>query len=628
MQGPVDKVLLLFDHTQNRNLLVNQLSQHYEVVLPENGALPDTLFDLCVVDGQALLRFGDQLQHRRRAEQPLFLPVLLITSKQEVRVSDGQLWELIDDLAITPVDPPELEAKLKMLLRTRHLSQESRMQSESLNRISKAVEHAGDAIMIADAGGHLVYVNQAFTQVSGHARPKTLAAVETLFVDRLLASHVFAQALLNGESWHGEVDLRRGKSQIVNALLRVDSVREGLSQARSGIVGVFTDITEMKRVRAAELEQRLLAEALQDTATALTGTLVLTEVFDRILVNVGQVVPHDAAAIKVIEDGKVSFVRSRAFGKFVFELSHVTNVPLYRWPHLQRMFDSGQTLIISDVYADPDQMDILQNPWIRSYVGVPIKIRNETLGFISLHSASPNYYEPVHAERLEAFAGQAAIAIQNARLYAQAQEVATAKERQRLARDIHDAISQTLFSTTVITEALPRMMDEQPEKVKQMLLDVHYMARGALAETRTLLFELRPEALASSRIGELLHQLAWATRSRKELDIRVDVSEGIHLPLEVKTAFYRIAQEALNNVIKYAKARKVVIECRQRQRDITLTIRDDGVGFDVGANASKGLGLGIMRERAQMIDARLMVDSQIGKGTLIEVSWTQEEDHG
>jgi signal transduction histidine kinase len=172
------------------------------------------------------------------------------------------------------------------------------------------------------------------------------------------------------------------------------------------------------------------------------------------------------------------------------------------------------------------------------------------------------------------------------------------------------------------------MMDEQPDKVKQMLVDVHHMTRGALAETRTLLFELKPEALAGSRISELLRQLAWATRSRKELDIRVEVSEEIDLPLEVNIAFYRIAQEALNNVIKYAKAQHVIIECGKDGASMILTIRDDGIGFDAGETSFKGLGLGIMRERAQMIAADLMIDSQIGKGTLIQVIWLQEVHHG
>lgn len=619
MQRRVDKVLILFDHSENRQLLTSRLSQRYEVIQPENGRLPETAFDLCVVDGLALARWDEQLQQRKRSEQPLFLPILLVTSNQDVRVQEGQLWELIDELAISPVAPLELEAKLKMLLRTRQLSLESQAQSESLNRISQAVAQAGDAIMIADARGQLVYVNQAFMDVSGQVSLDNLDAVEALFLDRKLARRVFTDALLKGASWQGEADLRRGRHSLVNTLLRVDSVRAGQQQASGGIVGVFTDITEMK-------QQRVLAEALQDTATALTGTLVLTEVFDRILINVGQVVPHDTADIMVIEDDAVSIVRSRAFGDFVFEHNPAKSIPIAQLPHLQRMFNTGQPFIIRDVYADPDQLDMPKNPWIRSYVGAPIKLRSETLGFISLHSAAANFYDPIHAERLEAFAGQAAIAIQNARLYEQAQEVATAKERQRLARDIHDAISQTLFSTTVITEALPRMMDEQPERVRQMLLDVHYMARGALAETRTLLFELRPEAFASSGMSELLRQLAWATRSRKEVDIQVHVSEGIDLPLEVKVAFYRIAQEALNNIIKYARARRVLIECRQRGPEVMLTIQDDGIGFDVGT-ASTGLGLGIMRERAQMIEARLMIDSHFGKGTLIQVHWRQEEPH-
>jgi PAS domain S-box-containing protein len=627
MQERLDRVLLLFDHTGNRQLLANLLRQEYQLVLPEKGMLPDAEFDLCVVDGQAMARFDQQIQQRRRADQPLFLPVLLVTSQQDVRVGESQLWELIDDLAISPVDPLELRAKLRMLLRTRHLSLESKQQSENLNRISMAIKHAGDAIMVADGDGRLVYANQAFVQVSGKPQPTTLEEVESLFLDSELAEHIFTEALVNGKSWHGEVELRQGKHGLINTLLRVDSVRDSQLQMHGGIVGVFTDVTEMKQVRAAELEQRLLAEALQDTATALTGTLVLTEVFDRILVNVGKVVPHDAADIMVIEDGTVSIVRSREFGTFVFEVDHTRSIPIEAWSHLYRMFTTGKTLIISDVYADPDQMDILQNLWIRSYVGAPIKLRGKILGFINLHSATPNFYTPVHAERLEAFARQAAIAIQNARMYEQAQEIATVKERQRLARDIHDAISQTLFSATMITEALPRMMDEQPEKAKQMLLDVHNMARGALAETRTLLFELRPEALAGSHIGELLRQLAWATRSRKEIDIRVDVSDRVDLPPEAKIVFYRIAQEALNNVIKYAKAHQVIIEYRTDKENATLTIEDDGIGFDVNTTKATGLGLSIMRERAQMIEAQLRIESRLGKGTLIQIIWPLEEKH-
>src|SRR5690606_27738926 len=125
-------------------------------------------------------------------------------------------------------------------------------------------------------------------------------------------------------------------------------------------------------------------------------------------------------------------------------------------------------------------------------------------------SSTPGYFSPTHAERLQAFAGLAAIALQNALFYDQAQELAALEERQRLARNLHDAVSQMLFSASVIAEALPHLWERDPERVRPQLAELHKLTRGALAEMRMLLMELRPTALQEAELNELLQQLTDA----------------------------------------------------------------------------------------------------------------------
>src|SRR5690606_14268451 len=158
-------------------------------------------------------------------------------------------------------------------------------------------------------------------------------------------------------------------------------------------------------------------------------------------------------------------------------------------------------------------------------------------------------FTSTHADRLRVFAGQAAIAIENARLYEQAQQVGVLQERQRLAHDLHDAVSQILFSASVIAETLPRIWDTNRERALELVHQLVKLNRGALAEMRTLLLELRPSQLSNTRLSDALRQLAEAINARAQLDIDF-VAEGNELvPPDVQVAYYRIAQEAINNII-------------------------------------------------------------------------------
>jgi signal transduction histidine kinase len=218
------------------------------------------------------------------------------------------------------------------------------------------------------------------------------------------------------------------------------------------------------------------------------------------------------------------------------------------------------------------------------------------------------------------------MAVDNARLYEHAEESAAAAERNRLARDLHDAVSQTLFSVSLIAEVLPRIYARDPVQGAQRLDELRQLTRGALAEMRTLLLELRPAALAEANLSDLLKQLGEAVTGRARIPVEVMTTEDTDaLPTEVRVALYRIAQEALNNVAKHSGAATATVSLSRLDEPrggLRLMIQDDGTGFDpAGADAGR-LGLGIMRERAEAIGASLTITSAPGKGTAVSALWS------
>jgi signal transduction histidine kinase len=236
-------------------------------------------------------------------------------------------------------------------------------------------------------------------------------------------------------------------------------------------------------------------------------------------------------------------------------------------------------------------------------------------------------YDEEHLNLLSTIAAQAAIAIENARLYEQARELAVVEERQRLARDLHDAVTQTLFSASLIAEVLPRIWERSPDEGRHRLEELRELTRGALAEMRTLLLELRPSTLIEAELGDLLRQLAESITGRARVPVTVEMEGECSLPPEVKVALYRIAQEALNNVAKHAGASQATLSLRCQPKRVELHVSDDGRGFDPESIPPESLGLGIMNERAQAIGATLIVESEIGHGTEVMVVWMDVQEY-
>ncbi|MEX2144710.1 MAG: PAS domain-containing sensor histidine kinase [Anaerolineales bacterium] len=218
---------------------------------------------------------------------------------------------------------------------------------------------------------------------------------------------------------------------------------------------------------------------------------------------------------------------------------------------------------------------------------------------------------------------QDAVTSTNAELFGHAQALAVVEERQRLARNLHDAVNQSLFSAGLIAEVLPRLWERDQEEARRSLEDLRRLTRGAMAEMRALLAELRPSTLTDTDLGDLLHQLAKAFMGRTNVPTKVTVPGKSVLPAEVHVAIYRVCQEALNNVAKHAAATTVAVTLKQEGTSTILSIQDDGRGFDPKRINSGHYGLAMMQEHASAAGAYFSIASQPGHGTELTVRWTK-----
>ena len=208
-------------------------------------------------------------------------------------------------------------------------------------------------------------------------------------------------------------------------------------------------------------------------------------------------------------------------------------------------------------------------------------------------------------------------------LLAQAEEQATTAERNRLARELHDVITQLLFSINLVAGSLPRLWERDPEMAERSTGELQRLTRGALAEMRTLLRELRPHTIADTDLVVLVTHLGQGLAARHDMPVEIQAETTAPLPPEVHIALYRIAQEAMSNVAKHANASSVKVNLAGTESRIDLSVADDGYGFETADMAADGsMGMDIMRERAHEISADLRISSELDVGTTVAVTWS------
>ncbi len=274
-----------------------------------------------------------------------------------------------------------------------------------------------------------------------------------------------------------------------------------------------------------------------------------------------------------------------------------------------------------DDFKDEKLKDQLSQLDFQLYVYIPLSTKGRELGFFILGKHQPGQLSLEELTLLSSIGKQIGVAMENAHLYEQAEQAAVAAERHRLARELHDAVTQTLFSANLIADVIPRIWKRDPEEGLQNLEELRQLTRGALAEMRTLLLEMRPESLERADLKSLLTQLADAFIGRVRVPVSLDIQGDCELTHEVKLVFYRVAQEALNNIAKHAGAQHVELHLKCQPDQMSLMIKDNGLGFDHSSITPDHLGIAIMHERASSIGASLKIDSQVGQGTTVELDW-------
>ncbi len=379
-----------------------------------------------------------------------------------------------------------------------------------------------------------------------------------------------------------------------------------------------------ERVKMRTRELSTLLEVSQNRASTLDLGLLLGLILEQLQI----VVDYSGAAILELE-GQDLIVRAY-HGPVSQEKALGIRMPVERAHHLE-VIRSQKPVIIADARSDDPLARAfreLSATLLEPYYGyayscmvAPLVTKGQVIGMLVLHHAEPNYYAERDADLVMAFANQVAVAIENAQLYEQAQQLAVVEERQRLGRELHDSVTQALYSVTLYAQAAHMAMSAgKQDEALENLEELRNMARDAMIDMRMLVFELHPPRLEQEGLAAALQARLASVETRAGLQTEMHVKGERRLPLSVEEELYWIAQEALNNVVKHAQAKNVTVHLQFDEKSVCLEVRDDGVGFEPAKSGqSGGIGLRSMEERAARVGGKLTVKSRPEEGTYVRV---------
>jgi len=261
------------------------------------------------------------------------------------------------------------------------------------------------------------------------------------------------------------------------------------------------------------------------------------------------------------------------------------------------------------------------HPDMRSFLGVPIVARGGIIGALYLTDKEGEPGFSAADERLIVLlAAHAAIAIQNARLHERSRELSIVEERNRLARELHDSVTQQLFGVVLAAQSAGELL-ERGEAAGEQLERVQALARGAMEELRSVVFELRPASLEAEGLGQVLRKHVEVLRRVTGRAIELRIASPPALGAEAAGQVFRIAQEALQNALRHAGDGRIEVRLEDAGGQLALTVADAGRGFDSSAPTVRGrrLGLTSMEERAAELGGGLAIESRPGEGTTVRL---------
>jgi two-component system nitrate/nitrite sensor histidine kinase NarX len=532
------------------------------------------------------------------------------------------------------------------------------------------VEHSPDIIARFDRELRYLYINRAVLEVLSVPpvayRGKTNAELGWPEAVYAPAHQAIAQVFETGQPQtleESDADLLGPEAaHYYRAQFLPERATDGHVES---VLTVTTEITALKRTEQAlrvsnaalqtarqeEERRKQIAESLRDVLAVVNSSRSPQEVLQTIVCKVEGLLGSDAAVVygpdhlgdHLPSERLAAALRVQAAHHLRFRgrrASFPRRLP-FAGPAVVQALTSTQPVALAQACECPPSDGAAGEPASSAMVAilrgslpapyqavlvVPIRVRDEIYGCLLLFYKQPCRFAAEEVALAQAYADQAGLAITNARLQAHIAQEAIEAERSRLARELHDTVTQEIFSASLLAEGLPRIWETHRSQAEGALGQLHPLLRSAQAGLRALLLELRPGALEQAPLAEALEKLAAAMSVRAGGPVRVDIADDARaqllLPAAVKVVFYRVAQEALMNAIKHAQAQTFTLRLRtQRQGQIELEVADDGLGFDPSAIPAGHFGLAMMRERARAVGATVQIRSQVGHGTQVSLTW-------
>ena len=502
-----------------------------------------------------------------------------------------------------------------------------RERTEELQRANEALQESEQRFRVALIGTPIIVFNQdldlrytwIYNAESYAGQPvigKTdadLFAVEDAMRLTALKRRVIATGLLTRE----EVSVTVGAKTNF-----YDMTLDPLFDANGAVIGLTcaaTYITERKQIYD-QMQRRLSeSESIQRIAQGLLQKIGLDEVLKIVCAEAMQLMGATGSAVLLLEeDGWLRVTRSA--GSPMYSLNRLPVSGSFAG----RAFQTGDHVWINLQDSPPDDANQLQDyPWIKGLVSllvVPLKVDTKVIGILNILN-KPGELTEEDMRIIDLFADQAAIIIEHIRLQYQAEQLAVLEERQRLARELHDSVTQALYSVTLYADAARMAFSaEKWQALESNLQEVRNMSREAMYDMRLLVFELRPFMLETEGLVSALRARLAAVEGRSGLKTQVLVEEERRLPIRMEEELYRIAQEGLNNVVKHAGATQVQIQLKYNEKTVLLEMMDDGRGFAPEAvRQSGGFGLQGIKERVQQLGGTLKIESAPLKGTRLKI---------